>query len=552
MLAATSVASQDAREGWHPRALVVIGALAALLLAWWASAPIGPGIHLDSVAYLEAARSLLDDAGLTLPYAGPAAAEPRAWMAHFPPGTSLALALPMALGASPVLAVRLLLALSAAALVGGATYVAGAVERRAAPITAALLLAMPLLWRLYQSLWSEALFLVLLVAMAGALALRPRAPLRHGALAALGVLVRHAGLAFVLAAMLWAARQAGSARQRIVAVLQAGAPGIALYLLQSVVAGARGARVRRFGWYGLDDGTVERAWLAVERWLLPSTVGGALRAALALLLLAAIALGIRAYLRRRGSEPDGRLAEAYVLIAACHLAFVLVARAVADPWIPLNERLLAPTLLPLLLAGALAVAGRLRSAGALAGALAAVGAWGACTWQGDAPSANGIVRLRREGLYFASARWCADPGVARVRELATRGPVWTNYPSLAAFQGGVPTRELPPHTASDGELREFARLVASSSGAIVTFDLPAEWVVTEERLARDAGLRRAERVGAATVWTLPDGATGARVARLAGDRLAGAPPVDPAAAGWCARIAAGPRSARPSPPTAAR
>jgi hypothetical protein len=194
---------------------------------------------LDSIAYVVAAESLVDGRGLELPFAPALSPTDRVHMAHWAPGTSLILALPIAFGVDAIDAVRVVLGAAAFALVALATFVAGALERRAAPLVAILLLGSAPVWHLYTSLWSESLFLILLVAIASLIAKRPDEHLEHGMAAGASVVMRHAGLSLALACATWAASRRRSPRERIIAVLQALAPALVVHV------GCRCSRGRR-------------------------------------------------------------------------------------------------------------------------------------------------------------------------------------------------------------------------------------------------------------------------------------------------------------------
>ena len=91
---------------------LLLGA-AAFVLVLAVTDPPGPGLDPDALAYMGAAQSLADHLEYRIPSAAWTSADSTAPLAHFPPGYSSLLAVPVRLGMAPVQAARLVNALAA-------------------------------------------------------------------------------------------------------------------------------------------------------------------------------------------------------------------------------------------------------------------------------------------------------------------------------------------------------------------------------------------------------------------------------------------------------
>src|SRR5476651_864565 len=100
----------------HPLKKPGIAALlgvAAFALVLVITDPVGPGLDPDAMAYMGAAESVAAHATYRIPTAEWASADSTEPLAHFPPGYSTALAIPIRLGMSATQGARLVEATAA-------------------------------------------------------------------------------------------------------------------------------------------------------------------------------------------------------------------------------------------------------------------------------------------------------------------------------------------------------------------------------------------------------------------------------------------------------
>jgi hypothetical protein len=157
---------------------VLLG-IAAFALVLTVTDPPGPGLDPDALSYMGAARSLVEHGTYRIPTAPWTSADSTSTLAHFPPGYSTALALPVALGMAAPQAARLVEALAASVTVTTLVFVAGAATTAlAGALLGVALLATPAMATVHLSVLSEPLFLALLALTLAAMAYAPDHPLR--------------------------------------------------------------------------------------------------------------------------------------------------------------------------------------------------------------------------------------------------------------------------------------------------------------------------------------------------------------------------------------
>ena len=189
-----------------PAALLGIAAFALVLVV---TDPPGPGLDPDAMSYMGAAESLAAHGAYRIPAADWTSADSSSPLAHFPPGYSTALAVPVALGMAPPQAARLVDALAAAVTVVTLVLVVGsATTTLAGEALGGALIVTPAMATVHLSVLSEPLFLALLTLTLAAMVYAPDRPLRTGMAAALGAMVRYAGASLVGAVTLWSSRAA--------------------------------------------------------------------------------------------------------------------------------------------------------------------------------------------------------------------------------------------------------------------------------------------------------------------------------------------------------
>jgi hypothetical protein len=503
---------KDAREGVARLLPAALLGIVAFTLVLEITEPPSPGLDPDAVAYLGAAESLATNLEYRVPSADWSSADSTAPLAHFPPGYSTALALPVRLGMAPLQAARLVQAIAGAVMVATLVLLVGGATTPLAGILAAVaLFVTPAMHDVYVSVLSEPLFLACVVLTLAAMTLAPDRPLRMGIAAALAALTRYAGMSLVGAVALWQLARPGPlalrVRRAFVAVLPALVLEGAWVIRTHYVAGS--SAIRRIGVYGDLAPTAHEARDTLRDWIVPAldswpvvpSRGYVALAVGVLLLLVAGSAGRRARGLSLARRADDRLARAPVdawrllragaLLLVCYLAMIVVSRLVADAHIPFDERILSPAIVlaTAIVAtalglwwrgwrGAYGVTARLLLAAAL---LAWCGLSAAVTYAQAS-------YVRKWGSDFAASEWRRSALLDWARTQGVHTPLYTNWPAAVYFHLHRSARELP---ASDDprELAELAATVRAHGGRILAFSVRAPDVVTKETLVAQPGLR---------------------------------------------------------------
>ena len=462
--------------------------------------PPGPGLDPDAMSYMGAAQSLVARGTYRIPSAPWASADSTSPLAHFPPGYPTALAIPVALGMEPPQAARLIDALAAAVTV---TTLVLVVTAATTPVAGALLgvalIVTPAMATVHLSVLSEPLFLALLALTLAAMVYAPDQPLRAGITAALGAMVRYAGASLVGAVVLWAFARRAPLRERVRRAAIATAPALLLegaWVVRTRIAAGGAHAIRRFALYGglgptlVGGGATLRDWLVPEtdpEWPLPHRGLIALAAAMVLVTLLILGTNAARAEARTGNRDQGgrawRVLRACGLLVACYLAMVAVSRLIADPAIPLDERILAPFLLLSTTALALAIAcwWRASSSRVVPGAVA-VALLGWClssmsVTRNDASFALGY------GSDFAGEQWRLSPVLDWARTNGAKHPLYTNWPAAVYFHLHRASYTLPRRDERDS-LAAFADAVRRRDGRVLIFDAPnADDIVADSLIA---------------------------------------------------------------------
>lgn len=469
---------------------VLAGAVAALLVLA-ATEPPGPGLDPDAVSYVSAAQSFARHGTLRVPDDGWANLDSTMALAHFPPGYPVVLALPVALGLPAVQGARAVNAVAALVTVAVLAWlVFDAAGVGAGLLLALVLVATPALAAVHENVLSEPLFLTL-IALLLLVMTRGRRPLLSGLAAAGAALVRYAGLFALPAVALWWLLQPGRAlRERVRDALVALLPGLAAMGAWAARTGRanREESIRHLGIYGQLGPTLHEGAATLTRWLAPSLDGWwrRLAALAAALLVVGLLHAASRRERRAGAEAPTR-AWRLMLAAAClavmYAGLVLVSRLVADPGIPLDERLLSPLFLLAEVAVVLALASGWRvwrRRTRLITALLVAGWVGAAA----ADTLDAAQYALETGNDYADERWAGSSLIAWVRSRGTGREVFTNAPAALYFHAGRMARELPGDL-DPASTAEFADTVQRRHGLIVVFDLSTTFVhPSSEVLAR--------------------------------------------------------------------
>ena len=209
---------------------VLLGAIACWFVFDWTQ-PAGPGLDPDAVQYVAAAKSLAAHGTLEVPddsWDSPDSAEP---LSHFPPGLSTVLAAPVALGADPVQAARVVNGVAALVLIAIVFLIANWAEGRIAGAIAAIAVAVtPAVAYVYLDVLSEPLFFALMAVTLACMIVRPRSPVAAGVAAAASAMVRYAGVSVVAAVAVWGFARSGTLRERVRRAVAGVAPGAAVLI----------------------------------------------------------------------------------------------------------------------------------------------------------------------------------------------------------------------------------------------------------------------------------------------------------------------------------
>jgi 4-amino-4-deoxy-L-arabinose transferase-like glycosyltransferase len=478
-----------------PAALLGILAFALVLAA---TDPPGPGLDPDALSYMGAAESLVAHGTYRIPAAPWTSVDSMSPLAHFPPGYSTALAIPVALGMTPPQAARLVDALAAAVTVITLVLVVGAATSLLAGILLGVaLLATPAMATVHLSVLSEPLFLALLALMLAAMVYAPDRPLRAGVVAAFAAMVRYAGVALVGAAVLWPFMWRAPWRERVrdavIAVLPAALLMVTWVVRTRIATGGEHA-IRHFAIYGdlgptlREGGATLRDWLVPDadtEWPLPHREVVALGAAA--VFVALVVLGARSARADPGSRA-WRTLRACAALVACYAAIVIVSRLVADPAIPLDERILAPFLMLVATGAAVAIACWWRTTDShVARAAVAAALVGWCGSSASVALDDGRFALDY-GSDFASEEWRHSPVLDWARTSGASHPLYTNWPAAVYFHLHRPSYSLPTEGETE-TLASFVDTLRRRNGRVLLFKAVNADDVVAPSLIEQPGLR---------------------------------------------------------------
>lgn len=505
---------------------ILLPAVVLGLAAFWGvievTEPPGPGLDPDALSYLGAGASLGRGHGLRVPSASWSSNDSTAPLVHFPPGFPATIAVGVAAGATPVSAARLIEATAAAvttvSVMLAANLAAGPVAAIAAIGIAA---ATPGLLMVHAYILSEPLFLALLALFTWQLSRERRTNDRRrtlllGALAAAAALVRYAGASLVVAVVFeawWTADGAWLATWRLRArraFIAAELPVVALGIWTVTRPHSEDAeKIRDVGIYTNGLGrTLMSGARTVAHWLAPgveSRAGLAISAALVLAALCALAWRT-ARAARRGLLPatERRLYRAAAIVLGCYALVVGASRLLADPGIPLDDRLLAPVFLLMALGVGVALAALWREWFRDRRELIILTAGVAASWMwGSAQVGAGWANdFATDGGDLAAHEWVASPLVAWAQRAPRGMPLYSNWPAAIWFHTARATHEIPSDLDTAAAL-EFRAKLEREHGALLAFTARAFDYPPTDSLAALAGLVAVERWPGGTIWRAP-------------------------------------------------
>ena len=441
-------------------------------------------------------------------------------MTHFPPGFSAIVAVPIALGAPPIPAGRLIIVLAAVVTWAGlVALLIREVGSRPAALIGVAILCTPAIVSVHLSILSEPPFLTALVAVVAGMWAMSRSPklgpaVWTGLAVAAAVMLRYVGVSVALAAGWWAIAGVGrrrlAVRDRLLAAALVLVPsGLTLgaWLLRSVrLEGVQG--VRTLGAYGDLGGSVRAAVSTIVAWVVPIGSGGWRYVVAAAVAVGAVAMTRAIWPRTRDrisgdagvAFPRCVLVSVVATVGIAYLGFAFVARLVADPDIPFDERILAPLFLLMEIAAGLVVAAwwgaQSRRRRVLVGGVLLI-------WCGVSMGASvvRIVQALGDGNDFAGSDWRDSPTIAWVRS-DTGGAhraLYTNWPAALYFQAQRGAHDLPA-TLDGLTLHRLRDRLAVTHGVVVGFAVQNPDVAPPEMIARLMGLHEIARFADGAVW----------------------------------------------------
>jgi hypothetical protein len=505
---ATAAAMAEMLRNWQT---VVAQLLPATLLGAVAFAlalvitdPSGPGLDPDALAYMGAAESVAAHGTYQIPTAQWTSADSTAPLAHFPPGYSTVLALPVRLGMKPPQAARLVQATSAFISIFTLVLLMSAAASPVAGILLAVaLFAMTSMHEVHASVLSEPLYLACMSLVLAAMVYAPDRPLRAGIPAAVGVMTRYAGASLVGAVALWALMQPGAWMQRVRRAVLALLPAVVLqglWVIRTRAAASAGAEdIRKFAVYGNLRPTLAQGGATLAAWIVPDPMAstepmahrGAIAIAAGFALIVLMSLGIwRAWRARGGESPllTWRLFTAGALLLVCYFGIVGVSRLLADADIPLDERILAPALVLSTTLAAAALALWWRGTRLMIARIAVVGALLAW-WFAAASVTYAEARYALEwGSDFAGEQWTHSELLDWTRRDGASATLYSNWPAAVYFHLHRPARELPKDRDA-ATLAAFADTVRVRGGRVLLFDVASKEYAPSDSLLKTPGLR---------------------------------------------------------------
>jgi len=429
-------------------ALFLFGALAVLEIN---DSPLLPGVHIDSVEYVEAGRSLASGRGLAVPLVPWTSSDSVAPLAHFPPGPSLAIGSLIRLtGLPPYVAALWIIALSAGMTLALVFLLVAPLEGWVVGLLSALVVGiLPPFVLVHATIWSEPLYLPFLLLTLILMVRLPRRPGFAGVTAAVAAMVRYLGLAAVGSVGIWAFLKTRSLRKALVGI----APGVGVFLAWSAWTRLHGGAVRTWGEFSVPlTNSIAQLPGMVRFWLAPG-----LPALVATVLL----LGVLATHVFGRKELMGPL---WVLLGG-HLLLTVFSRLVVDHRIPFDARMFLPTIVLAMLP---VVAGLWKRRVLGPGILTL---W--CVWT-LGQDVKGVRTTRQVGLYYTDVRWLRSGVLTWLEEGSQGMRIYSNDPGFIAFHLQRNARFLPLKTQ---DLDEFFRDWTERPGAIVLLmpQQPDEW-----------------------------------------------------------------------------
>ncbi len=467
----------------------------------------GPGLDPDAMSYVGAATSFARYGTLRVPSSSWDDKDSTSALSVWPPGYSIAMAIPQKLGASRYMSARIVM--SAAALVTATTLFiliedAAGVWAAAGGVTA--IFATPAINGVHLSVLSEPLFLACLALTLFAMVRDQRRPFVAGAAAAAAAMVRYAGLCAPLAIVLWfffsekksfRERMVDAAKAASIPAIVFGAWVIRAALLSDTQTGMEIAI------YGQFLGTFREALNTIADWLAPGIDGRLPRAFVSAAMIGALILVIAKAAPSILSREKARVfLKADLLLLSCYVVTLLAARVLVGNAIPFDFRLLSPAILLAEAAIIVAVAEFVSRAGRVARISVATVA---VLWLAGSVyvSSENAIEAVTDGSDFASSDWRESPTLAWVRSQSEGHAIFSNWPEAIYFRTNRIARDVP-ETLDTADLHELANVMREKHGVFVAFSANNPDYPAPDSIARGAGLIEAGQFPDGKLWIAPN------------------------------------------------
>ena len=458
----------------------------------WSLSRWGLGTSPDSIVYIAGARSLADGTGFSLISSGGNPVP----IAQYPPVFSGALAILSAIGVDPLDGAAIL----NAALLAVNTCLSAALVYRATgsavagSIASMLTLTAPAILTTHTMVWSEPLFLTLLLLTALALTryqqMKSYASLLWIVLpAGLAPLTRYAGLSVVIVAASTIGRQ--NLKHAAVFTMATSA-GIVAWLVRSYPF-ASNTGYKSLGFHPPSADQLNLALQTITEWF-----GGPL-------LLLVIAGLLVAGLARRAPYVDSRggagFLRDFALFYAVLIPFMI---SFVTSEIPFDRRNLSPLYLSLSLWAIIKITsiatGKFRLLWpSIAVLIVVLNSWTSIEW---------VKILSTQGIGFSSAAWRSSPTINYLK--THRIPqLHTNAPDPVFLLAATPATMLPRHTdpGTRNENPAYPKQIAEikKNGGAVVYFRAVQWrwyLPDEERLKTELSLHRIAELGDGAVYAI--------------------------------------------------
>jgi hypothetical protein len=247
-----------------------------------------------------------------------------------------------------------------------------------------------------------------------------------------------------------------------------------------------------------EGGVTTAGWLAPGIGL---PWGAVVAAGVAIAAGTLVWLGVRRAARE--SAEITRLIRAAALLTAGYAALVFAARAIADPDIPLDERLLAPAILLVTIIAALAMVVWWRAASRRARAMAggAIVAWGiGSLWV----TAGSVQEALGTGNDYADRCWVESPVTQWVRDHGAGHGIVSNAGIAIYFQAGRLARTMADDDIIPDSAQMFLDTLRARRAYVVLYDRScAPTIEQPDSLVAELKLQLVERFPTGSIWMAP-------------------------------------------------